>query len=138
MAAGPRRLLRTPPLAALLLAVIRPVVLGAQAPMFEMLDQQQGLGPAPVWALAQDSVGFVWIGAEGEDLRAHGLPGLHDPDQLSPGGRGPGVGAIRLPGFARRHGSGLPSRVGVLKTGRRPRDPGNDPRPDPRGRPVTS
>jgi hypothetical protein len=38
-------------------------VAGAQDRLIRTFGQESGLEP-PIWAVAQDSVGFIWVGAE--------------------------------------------------------------------------
>jgi signal transduction histidine kinase/ligand-binding sensor domain-containing protein len=44
----------------------------AQDRLHRVLGEDQGLAAPPVWALAQDSTGFLWIGAEGGLYRYDG------------------------------------------------------------------
>src|SRR5687767_16006602 len=48
-----------------------PCLVGAQDRLVRTFSQETGLQP-PVWALAQDSAGFLWIGAEGGLYRFDG------------------------------------------------------------------
>ena len=67
--------LRAPAVRALCVALIplsaAPSPAGAQDRLIRTFSQENGLQP-PVWALAQDSVGFLWIGAEGGLYRFDG------------------------------------------------------------------
>lgn len=45
---------------------------GAQDRLYRLLGEEHGLTAPPVWALAQDSTGFLWIGAEGGLYRFDG------------------------------------------------------------------
>jgi hypothetical protein len=47
--------------------------LGAQDRLVRTFAQDHGLTAPPVWALAQDSAGFLWIGAEGGLFRFDGV-----------------------------------------------------------------
>jgi hypothetical protein len=68
-----------------------------QERVFKTFDQEQGLTAPPVWALAQDSVGFIWIGAEGglfrfdgTEIQRWGAEVIQEPVMdiaVSPGGR---------------------------------------------------
>lgn len=71
MLAGSRPVFRAL-FAALTLTVGLPSITGAQARVFTTLGQEHGLGAPPVWAIAQDSIGFIWIGAEGGLFRFDG------------------------------------------------------------------
>jgi signal transduction histidine kinase/ligand-binding sensor domain-containing protein len=48
-----------------------PALVGAQDRLIRTYSQESGLQP-PIWAVAQDSVGFLWVGAEGGLYRFDG------------------------------------------------------------------
>jgi len=62
--------IRTACLGAVLTAISAP--LHAQERLVRTFGPENGLTSPPVWALAQDSVGFLWIGTEGGLLRFDG------------------------------------------------------------------
>src|SRR5688572_22844750 len=45
----------------------------AQERFFRLFDEQEGLSPSEVNALAQDRVGFLWIGTQGGLVRYDGI-----------------------------------------------------------------
>lgn len=63
------RLCRTLPL---LLVSLSATAAAAQERVLQSFGPERGLAAAPVWALAQDSAGFLWIGAEGGLFRFDG------------------------------------------------------------------